>query len=118
MSLFGNRPASVAPAPAIRADVARSAKIDEYVASQISPDGPGLSLGIIKSGELVHAAGYGLANLNSRVPIAPNTIFHMASSGKQFTAVLLMMLAVVVLCFVPEISTGLPNLVMGPDGGR
>jgi tripartite ATP-independent transporter DctM subunit len=32
--------------------------------------------------------------------------------------VLLMMLAVVVLCFVPEISTYLPNLVMGPDGGR
>ena len=32
--------------------------------------------------------------------------------------VLLMMLAVVLLCFVPEISTWLPNLVMGPDGGR
>ena len=32
--------------------------------------------------------------------------------------VLLMMVAVVVLCFVPEISTGLPNLVMGPDGSR
>jgi tripartite ATP-independent transporter DctM subunit len=32
--------------------------------------------------------------------------------------VLLMMLAVVVLCFVPGISTGLPDLVMGPDGGR
>ncbi|MGH6741410.1 MAG: TRAP transporter large permease subunit, partial [Bradyrhizobium sp.] len=30
--------------------------------------------------------------------------------------VLLMMLAVLVLCFVPEISTGLPNLIMGPDG--
>ena len=30
--------------------------------------------------------------------------------------VLLMMLAVVVLCFVPEISTFLPDLVMGPDG--
>jgi hypothetical protein len=28
------------------------------------------------------------------------------------------MLAVVVLCFVPGISTGLPDLVMGPDGGR
>jgi hypothetical protein len=25
---------------------------------------------------------------------------------------------VVVLCFVPEISTALPDLVMGPDGGR
>jgi TRAP-type C4-dicarboxylate transport system permease large subunit len=32
--------------------------------------------------------------------------------------VLLMMVAVVVLCFVPEISTYLPDLVMGPDGGR
>jgi hypothetical protein len=28
------------------------------------------------------------------------------------------MAAVLVLCFVPEISTLLPNLVMGPDGGR
>jgi TRAP-type C4-dicarboxylate transport system permease large subunit len=32
--------------------------------------------------------------------------------------VLLMMAAVVVLCFVPQISTLLPDLVMGPDGGR
>src|SRR5665811_1677819 len=32
--------------------------------------------------------------------------------------VLLMMAAVVVLCFLPEISTYLPDLVMGPDGGR
>ena len=29
-----------------------------------------------------------------------------------------LMLAVLILCFVPEISTYLPNLVMGPDGGR
>jgi tripartite ATP-independent transporter DctM subunit len=32
--------------------------------------------------------------------------------------VLLMIAAVVVLCFVPEISTWLPDLVMGADGGR
>ena len=32
--------------------------------------------------------------------------------------VLLMMIAVVVLCFVPEISTTLPDWVMGLDGGR
>jgi TRAP-type C4-dicarboxylate transport system permease large subunit len=32
--------------------------------------------------------------------------------------VLLMMAAVVVLCLLPEISTYLPDLVMGPDGGR
>src|SRR6266851_5564830 len=32
--------------------------------------------------------------------------------------VLLMMLAVLLLCFMPQISTWLPDLVMGPDGGR
>jgi TRAP-type C4-dicarboxylate transport system permease large subunit len=32
--------------------------------------------------------------------------------------VLLMMLAVLMLRVVPEISTWLPDLVMGPDGGR
>jgi C4-dicarboxylate transporter, DctM subunit len=32
--------------------------------------------------------------------------------------VLLMMLAVVLLCFVPEVSTWLPNLVLGPDNSR
>src|ERR1700752_1291745 len=32
--------------------------------------------------------------------------------------VILMMLAVLLLCFFPEISTWLPDLVMGPDGGR
>ena len=32
--------------------------------------------------------------------------------------VLLMMAAVLVLCIVPEISTWLPNLVMGPEGGK
>jgi tripartite ATP-independent transporter DctM subunit len=32
--------------------------------------------------------------------------------------VLLMMLAVVLLCFVPEVSTWLPNLVLGPDSSR
>ena len=32
--------------------------------------------------------------------------------------VLLMMLAVLILCFVPEISTWLPDQIMGPDGSR
>jgi TRAP-type C4-dicarboxylate transport system permease large subunit len=29
-----------------------------------------------------------------------------------------MMAAVVLLCFVPQIATWLPDLVLGPDGGR
>lgn len=77
----------------IRADAARSAQMDDYIAGKVSPGGPGFSLGIIKSGVIVHAAGYGLADVGRGVAAAPDTIFHLASSGKQLTALGILMLA-------------------------
>ena len=47
---------------------------------------PGLALGIVRAGRLVRAQGYGLANLELRVPVTPSTVFESASLGKQFTA--------------------------------
>ena len=41
----------------------------------------------------MHAAGYGLADMRSNVAIAPDTIFHLASSGKQITGLGILMLA-------------------------
>jgi CubicO group peptidase (beta-lactamase class C family) len=82
------------PAPTgIRADAGRSAGIDDYVAGQIEADGPGLALAVIASGEIVHAAGYGLADVAEGVAVKPDTIFHLASCGKQFTGIGLLMLA-------------------------
>ena len=69
-----------------------SAQIDEVIASQIGPDDPGLALAIVKAGVVVHAAGYGLAEIGGRA-IAPDTIFHLASCGKQFTGLGISMLA-------------------------
>jgi CubicO group peptidase (beta-lactamase class C family) len=69
-----------------------SAQIDSYIASQIRPDGPGLALAVVKSGVVVHTAGYALANIGGR-PIGPDTIFHLASCGKQFTGLGIAMLA-------------------------
>jgi CubicO group peptidase (beta-lactamase class C family) len=46
----------------------------------------------VKGAGLVHAAGYGLADIRSGRPIAPDTIFHLASCGKQFTALGILML--------------------------
>jgi CubicO group peptidase (beta-lactamase class C family) len=77
----------------IRRDEARSAKIDDYVAGLIRPDGPGLALAVAESGAIVHAAGYGLADVAGARPIAPETIFHLASCGKQFTGLGILMLA-------------------------
>jgi CubicO group peptidase (beta-lactamase class C family) len=91
MAFFWNRPAQ-AP-PGIRADARRSAEIDTYVTSQVRPDGPGLALAVVSSGTVGHSVGYGLSDLNTKSPNGPDTIFHLASCGKQFTGLGIMMLA-------------------------
>lgn len=88
---FWNRTSS--RADGIRAQPDSSRQVDDYIADQIAPDGPGLALGVVRGSELVHAAGYGLADIASRRPVAPDAIFHLASCGKQFTALGVLMLA-------------------------
>jgi CubicO group peptidase (beta-lactamase class C family) len=77
---------------AMRAETTPSAQIDGFVASKIRPDGPGLAVSVVKAGAVVHAAGYGLADRRGN-PITPDTIFHLASCGKQFTGLGIAMLA-------------------------
>jgi CubicO group peptidase (beta-lactamase class C family) len=67
--------------------------LDDYVASQIESDGPGLAIAVVASGAVVHSAGYGLADVREDVPVTPDTIFHLASCGKQFTGLGILMLA-------------------------
>src|SRR5439155_4751850 len=94
MALFGKFWDRVAPlSNAIRVDATRSAQIDDHVGGQIRAGEPGLAIAIVKSGAIVHAAGYGLADLRANVAIAPDTIFHLASCGKQFTGLGVLMLA-------------------------
>jgi CubicO group peptidase (beta-lactamase class C family) len=88
---FWNR-SRPSPGPGIRTEPERSRQVDDYLAQQIPPDSPGLALGIAIGSTLVHAAGYGLADLGGRA-VAPDTIFHLASCGKQFTALGILMLA-------------------------
>jgi CubicO group peptidase (beta-lactamase class C family) len=68
-------------------------QIDDYAAGEFDADGPGFALAVVAHGTLVHAAGYGLADLRRGVPIEQNTIFHLASCGKQFTGLGILMLA-------------------------
>jgi CubicO group peptidase (beta-lactamase class C family) len=81
----------ILPKP-MRAETTPSARIDGYIAGKIQPDGPGLALAVVKAGSVVHAAGYGLADRRGP-PITAETIFHLASCGKQFTGLGIAMLA-------------------------
>jgi CubicO group peptidase (beta-lactamase class C family) len=67
--------------------------VDDSIAALVPADGPGLALAVTASGAVVHAAGYGLSDLRSGSPVAPDTIFHLASCGKQFTGLGILMLA-------------------------
>ena len=68
-------------------------KVDDYIRAEMQAQQiPGLSLAVIKNGEIAIARGYGLANVEHQVPVKPETIFQSGSMGKQFTATAVMML--------------------------
>jgi D-alanyl-D-alanine carboxypeptidase len=54
---------------------------------------PGLALEIIQNGKPAKIAGYGMANLEWREPVTPETAFEIGSVTKQFTAAGILLLA-------------------------
>jgi CubicO group peptidase (beta-lactamase class C family) len=68
------------------------AEIDEMVNTLIGEQEPGVAVAVVKSGQLVHGKGYGLANLEWNIPVQPDTVFRLASLTKQFTATAILLL--------------------------
>jgi len=68
-------------------------KIEELLRQKMSDaEIPGLSIAIAIDGRLVWANGYGLADVESSVPAAPETAYRSASIGKPMTATAVMQL--------------------------
>jgi CubicO group peptidase (beta-lactamase class C family) len=73
---------------------AHADKVDEFIESEMREQHvPGLSIAVIENGKPKKVRGYGFANLEHRVKAAPETIYQSGSMGKQFTAMLMLMLA-------------------------
>ncbi len=68
-------------------------KIDRIFADWNREDGPGGSVGIIENGKLIYAKGFGLANLEHNISNSSSTVFRIASTSKQFTAMCVLILA-------------------------
>lgn len=63
------------------------AKVDELVERTLKTfNVPGIAVGIIKDGKLVHAKGYGVRSLNTKQRVDEHTLFGIASNTKAFTA--------------------------------
>ena len=82
---------SVKAGPDVGADTV--ARIDSLFSTFDHPNAPGASVMVIHHGKPVFAKGYGLANLDSKIPCTTNTNFRLASVTKQFTAMAVMILA-------------------------
>lgn len=46
---------------------------------------PGVAIGVFKDGKIIHKKGYGIANLDYKIPITSQTVFDIGSVSKQFT---------------------------------
>jgi CubicO group peptidase (beta-lactamase class C family) len=68
-------------------------KVQAYLETEMKAGKiPGVSLAVIRNGEIVLAKGYGYANVEHQAPVKPETIFQSGSMGKQFTATAVMLL--------------------------
>ena len=66
--------------------------IDSLVAEERAKQRiPGVAVAVVQRGELIRAAGFGLANVEHAVPVTSSTIFQTGSLAKQFTAVAVML---------------------------
>jgi len=68
-------------------------KIDNLFKQWNTDKSPGCAIGIVRNDSLIYAKGYGMANMEYGIAITPETIFHMASVSKQFTAFSILLLA-------------------------
>jgi CubicO group peptidase (beta-lactamase class C family) len=67
-------------------------RLDGILQPWSKPGTPGAAVAVIQHGKLVCEKGYGLANLEYDVPVTPQTVYHVASVSKQFTAMALVLL--------------------------
>ena len=79
------------PALAVPPDF--KAKADALLAEAYPADGPGASVVVTEHGKIIYQGSRGLADVEAKRPIDPQTVFRMGSITKQFAAAVVLQLA-------------------------
>jgi len=73
---------------------AQADRADEFIKAEMQRQKiPGLSLVVLKNGQVVKSAGYGWASTKLKIAATPETVYKIASASKQFIAAGVMLLA-------------------------
>ncbi|MEM9721017.1 MAG: serine hydrolase domain-containing protein [Bacteroidota bacterium] len=70
-----------------------SEAVTKILNQYIGDDSPGLAVGIVQEGKVVYENYLGYANLSHKVKVDKNTRFNIASTAKQFTALMILQLS-------------------------
>jgi len=69
------------------------ARLDRFIERQMRATGlPGMAVALTDRHRLLRVSTYGLANLEARTPVTPETLFEIGSISKSFTCILLLQL--------------------------
>jgi CubicO group peptidase (beta-lactamase class C family) len=74
------------------ASLPEARSIDDMLTNVFHADQPGAAVIVTRRGETLLRKGYGMADLEFRIPIEPDMVFRLGSITKQFTAVGILML--------------------------
>ncbi len=67
-------------------------RIDALFAACAEGGHPGVAVGVVRGGEVVHRRAYGLADIEAAAPLAPQSLLHLGSTTKHFCAACLLIL--------------------------
>lgn len=70
----------------------RDARIEAIVREAVEARGPGVAVAVTRAGDVIHRAGYGLADLEWSIPIGTDTVLGLGSLTKPFTASAILLL--------------------------
>jgi CubicO group peptidase (beta-lactamase class C family) len=93
---IGAQAAAAAPRAAATPAAAPSkdaALIDALFKGAVKPGEPGLAAIVVRKGQTLYRAAFGLANVELGVALKPDHVFRIGSVTKQFTSAAIMMLA-------------------------
>lgn len=67
-------------------------EVNELFKNWDNRDKPGIAVGIVNDGKIVHTTGYGMANLEYDIPITADTRFYIGELANQFTTLSILLL--------------------------
>ena len=74
------------PAAALQLSPEVRDRVDAVFAEFDRTSGPGCAVGVAEAGRLVYGRGYGIGNMDHRIPLSAESVFYLASVSKQFAA--------------------------------